>query len=519
MIDPLLLITTVGHVVSSLIFTGVAAIVLLHDPQKTLNRTFAIAALSAAAFGLSFSLGINLPPGPLAYGVWMLNLIDILIVAAYLHMVFAVIHKEHEGRWLIRGVYAVGAIIVVASLIFPSAFLPEVIPKLFTKSYLTAGPLYIAMLLYFILVFFISFIALIYSYVRQRESRRQLEYFILATIIGYSIGPIDFFLVFDVPISPFYGMFFGLFMVPIAYGIIADNLMDIRIVIRRAVVYSLSIGLIAGALTLLIFLNDVLVRNVQWIQFWTIPIFTAIIAFIIARIFWLNLTENEKIKYEFITVATHKLRTPLTQIGWSVSALLESKPPPPTKELVERIQHANSRLIALTNMLFETTEEGIQNYTYTKTDIGLIDITKSALQKLQPIIEKKHLQINVHSDTEVHVIADLRRIGSVIEVLLENAMLYTPDGGLVQIITYVKGNRAVYSVHDSGIGVAPAESKLIFSRFYRTDAARRVDTEGVGLGLAMAKNIIEKYKGKIGVDSQGENKGSTFWFSMPVGKF
>jgi len=516
MIDQTLLITTVGHVVSSLVFAVLAVFVLANNPTRTLNRTFFLAAISSSIFGLDLALGINLPPSPLAHLVWMVNLIDVVIASAYLHFAFATVHKEHEARWLMRGVYAVGALIIGLSVLFPHLFLPEVVPKLFTKSYLTAGPLYVAMFAYFAAVFFMSLVTMVYGYMHQKENRRQLEYFILASLIGYSIGPLDFFLVFDIPVSPLYGMFFGLFMVPIAYGILADQLLDIRVIIRRAVVYSLSIGLITGALTLLIFLNEMLVRNVRWIQFWTIPIFTATVSFIIARVFWLNLTKNEKIKYEFITTATHKLRTPLTQIGWSVSALLEENPPPPAKGLVEQIQHANNRLIALTNLLFETTEEGAQNYTYTKTDVGLLAVTHTVLQKLTPIIEKKHLIVNVHSDTEVHIVADPRRMSSVIEVLLENAVLYTPDGGLVQIIAYRKGKHAVYSVRDTGIGIAPGEQKLIFSRFYRTEAARRVDTEGVGLGLAMAKNIIEKYKGQIGVESEGKNKGSTFWFSFPA---
>jgi len=123
--------------------------------------------------------------------------------------------------------------------------------------------------------------------------------------------------------------------------------------------------------------------------------------------------------------------------------------------------------------------------------------------------------VNLHSDEEVYVLADLRRIVSVIEVLLENALNYTPEGGLIQIITYEKGKRVYYSVRDSGIGVSSHERKNIFSRFYRTEAARRADTEGIGLGLAMAQSIIKKHKGKIGVESEGENKGSVFWFWLP----
>lgn len=516
MTDLTLLITTIGHLISSGILGVSGVLVLMQNPRRTLNRAFFVAALGAGIFGLSLAVGINLDPSPLAYGVWMINLVDIFIVSAYLHFIFAALHAEARARFIIIGVYVVGAVILVASLFFPQLFLPELTPKLFTKSYLNAGPLYVAMFLYFSFVFFLAFVVLLRAYFSQKENRTQIEYFIFATILGYGFAPIDFFLVFDIPVSPLYGMFFGLYMIPIAYGILADQLMDIRIVLKRALFYSLGIGITAGVLTLLISLNDLLTRSVPWIRFWMVPIFTASIAFVVGRLFWLKLVENDQIKYEFITVATHKLRTPLTQISWGIRSLLDTHPTKEERDIIEHIQHSTNRLIELTNILFETTEEDSQEYVYSTERVGLIQKTNEVLEKLQPVIQHKHINVNVHADEEVWVFADARRMTSVIEVFLENAINYTPPGGLVQIITYRKGKRAVYSVRDTGIGVSPAEKKLIFSRFYRTDAARRMDTEGVGLGLAMAQSIIKKHKGSIGVDSEGENKGSVFWFSLPL---
>jgi len=511
----ILLITTTGHIISSVIFAVIAALVLLQNPQKTLNRTFFASAASASVFGIGLAVGINLDPSPIAYRVWMVNLIDVVVASAYLHLAFAAVHKEREARWLIRGVYAVGALIIGLSLLFPHFFLPEIVPKLFTKSYLTAGPLYFAMFVYFAVAFLMALVTMVYGYVHQRENRRQLEYFILASVVGYSTGPLDFLLVFNIPVSPLYGMFFGLFMVPIAYGILADKIADIRVVIKRALVYSIIIGAIAAFLFMLIFLNDFLVRTMPWIQFWTIPIFTAATAFIIGRMFWLKSVETDRLKYEFITVAAHKLRTPLTQISWGVRELIESTKDENTRSLGHRIQQSTNRLIELTNIIFETTQENIAHYSYNKENVGLVAMSRSVIEKLTPAIERKHIRVNLHIDGEVYVATDARRLYSVIEVLLENAISYTPDGGFMQIIIYNKKNRVIYSVRDSGIGVSPEERKRIFSRFYRTDAAKRVDTEGVGLGLAMAKNIIEKQKGKIGVESQGEGFGSIFWFSLP----
>lgn len=509
----LLLITTIGHTLSAVVLAVAGVLVLLQNPSKTLNRAFFISALSAGVWGLGFAMGINLEPSPTAYLVWLINLTVIPIVAGYLHFTFAAVGRAHEARWVIRTVYVVGGIIFLLALFSPQLFLPEVSQKLFVKSYLNAGPLYVAMFIYFAAVFFMSFVTFVYAYFSQKENRRVLEYFIIATIFGYSFGPIDFFLVFDIPVSPLYGMFFGLYIIPITYGILADHLMDIRVVVRKAFFYSFAIGAITAVLTVLIFLNDRFVETVPWVQFWTIPIVTAVVAFFLGRVYWLQSVEGDRIKYEFITVATHKLRTPLTQISWKVRELIDASDNQKEIEIAQSIQRSTNRLIELTNILFETTQES--DYTYNREEIGLVGLTNEVFKKLSSVIEHKNIQTSIHVDGEVRVFADQRRIHAVIEVLLENAITYTPNGGFVQVIAYDKGGIVSYSVRDSGIGVVPEEKKRIFSRFYRTDAAKRVDTEGVGLGLAMAKSIIQKHGGKIGVESQGEDKGSIFWFTLP----
>lgn len=507
-----LLVTTIGHALSALVVTLAGVLVLTQNPRATLNRAFFITTLATGYWGFTFAAGINLPPSATAYLVWFSHLIIILIVSSYLHFTYAAVRKEHEARWVIRGVYAIGALIFLGALLAPHLFIPEISPKLFTESYTTAGPLFLVMFIYFAAVFFMAFLTLVYSYLTERDNRKQVEYFLVATIIGFGIAPIDFFLVFDVPVSPFYGMFFGLYILPIAYGILTDQLLDIRIVVKRAFVYSLIISVIAGGLTLLTFLSDSLVANVAWIQFWTIPIFTAFIAFIIGRLFWLKSVESDRIKYEFVNVVTHKLRTPLTQINWRVRELLDTNNDPKVRDVAKNIQRSTSRLIELTNIIFETTQEDTLASLYNKEKVGLVGITRSVFKQFESLIKEKKIVTSIHVDDEVYAFVDKRRITAVIEVLIENAIHYTPKGGFVQVIVYEDRGRINYSVRDSGIGVSPEDRKRIFTRFYRSDAAKRIDTEGIGLGLAMAKSIIEKHGGRIGVESQGEGKGSIFWF-------
>lgn len=514
MVDSLA-VTLTGHALSGIVVLLVAIFVLYKNPKKPLNILFALMTIATFGFEAGFVLAPLMATYEAAYAVWMFNLVDAYITVAVVHFILEAVGEVKKFKWYLYATYAAAALIIVSGILFPHLFLPAIEPKLYFPYYLDGGPLYIVMLIFFLVAPVFPMARLITAYLRGKDHTRY-EYFILMFILSYTFGILNFPLVFDYPIDPVFGMFVGVAIFPIAYGIVADQLLDIRIVIKRALLYSLAIGGIAGLLMLLILLNDFVIAQFPWVEFWTIPIFTALVGFVIGRIFWIKLTENDRLKYEFVTIATHKLRTPLTQMSWALKQLLEKNLEATSRALVERAHSANIRLIELTNILFETTEEKTQEYAYQKEQVPLLSLTHKTLEKLQPQIERKKLRINVHADEEVLALADLRRITAVVEVFLENAVNYTPSGGLVQIFTYEKDKKAVFAIRDTGIGVASGERRHIFSRFYRTDAAKRADTEGVGLGLAMARSIIRKHHGEIGVDSEGEGKGSVFWFSLPM---
>lgn len=513
--DYVLLITTVGHLISSAILGIAGILVLSQGPTRKLNILFCISVCSATVFGTSLAIGINLDPSPLAYFVWMFNLVDILLAVTFLHFIFTFVGKDKSARWFVWGMYAIGALIFVWSLIEPHLFLPYLSPKLFTKSYLNAGPLYTAMVVYFATAIGAAFLALIRSYLSDVKKRKQFEYFIIALVSGFCIGPLDFFLVYNFPISPLFGIFFFVYMIPIAYGIFSDELLDIRIVFKRALIYSTIIGLITGALMFLISFNNFLAETVSWIRWWTTPIITAVVATFIGRLYWLKSVENQREKYEFITVAAHKLRTPLTQISWGVRELFEQSHEEEVRSIAQHLQRSTNRLIELTNIIFETAESNENDFAYSQESVEIVTMVNEVVQQFKSISERKHIAVTVQAVDHITVTGDTRRIRSVIEVFIENALNYSSEGSTVEVSVETKGPNAFFSVKDSGIGVSPEDKKLIFSRFFRSDAAKRADTEGVGLGLAMAKSIIERHGGKMGVDSEGEGKGSTFWFSLP----
>lgn len=514
-----LLITVGGNVISILMIAGGGFFILHQNARNLTNQLFFALMMATLAYEVFYVIAALQTDYEVAYFWWFLNICDVFVTMTVVHFILHVAKLDKQWRWFIIGTYAIGLSILVAALIYPHLFLPTVVPKLYFNYYLEPGPLYSVMLGYFLTLPLITFGALVVQYFRSSgiESKRY-EYFILMLLVGYGIGCLNFLLVYNIPVDPIFGMFFGFYTIPIAYGIFATNLLDIRLVVRRAFYYGLVVGLVAAFLTALILLNSFLVETLPWLQFWTIPLGVAIISVVIGRAVWSQTKETDRLKYEFITIAAHKLRTPLTRIRWAIPELLtHATNDPELKEGLLKIDISNNRLIELTNVLMEAAHTEDTAYSYKNDPVDLATLARSALGRFDAQIAEKNLHVQIDSESAVPPArGDQGRLASVVDVLVENAVIYTPQGGAITIAVSKDGARVKLSVTDTGIGISRADQERIFSSFFRTDAAKTTDTEGVGIGLTVAKSIVEKHGGKMGVSSDGEGKGSTFWFTVPV---
>lgn len=512
-----LFITTIGHSASAFLVAGFGIMMFIQNPRQMLNKILLLFFLTASIFSLVIAIGINLQPGPLARLVWMVNIVDVFIAATFIHFSYLVVGRADSGKWIIRMSYIVAAGLFIAVLFFPNHFVASVSEKMFTKSFANPGILYNLMVVYFFTGFLIAFFVLVKEMIHQHTKRRQLGYILVSIAFGFVFGSFDFYLIYDIEISPIHGMFFGLSTLPLAYGVMAGQLADLRLVFRKGFIYAIIITTTTLLLIGIIFLNDALVGAFPFLTFWTIPALVSTIAFIFGHLVWWKSKENDRIKYEFLTVAAHKLRTPLTHINLGLGLLAERpEMTSETKYLIKKIEHSNTELIELTNILFEEVTQRSGDEVFIRQSIKLGDIAKEVVSRLQARIEAKNLNVDVRIDNDFVIYANERRINAVVHALLENSVSYSKPGGQIEIVIHSNDGRAWFTIHDNGIGVSPKDQKLIFSRFYRSEEARKMDTEGVGLGLAMARSFIEKHGGELTVQSKGEGEGSTFRFWVPL---
>ena len=293
---------------------------------------------------------------------------------------------------------------------------------------------------------------------------------------------------------------------------------DTGFLIRRILYYTVGIVLTTAFLSALVFLNEYLSRVFPSFSFWMVPFGVAIVAVFVGNMIWAQAKETDRLKYEFVTVAAHKLRTPLTRVRWIIPQLQgHAGDNKLLLDGISEIEVANNRLIELTNTLLKAAHTEADAGSYAHGEISWKELIYGAIENSKVRMSKKRLDVDVSIDDVLpKTIGDFNRLESAVEILVENAVTYTPITGSVSIAVKAVPHGVKVSVSDTGIGVSPGDQTRLFSSFFRTDAATKVDTEGVGLGLAIAKSIIEHHRGRIGMFSEGEGKGSTFWFEIPA---
>lgn len=227
----------------------------------------------------------------------------------------------------------------------------------------------------------------------------------------------------------------------------------------------------------------------------------------------------ERMKREFVSIAAHQLRTPLTGMKWAVDFLITGEKgelSAPQKTLATQALDAVNRMIHLVNDLLDVN----------RVEEGKFGIHAS-VQSVYPLIErvlstfmtnatKKGVTYTSNIEKGIEpLIFDADKMEIVFNNILDNAIKYTPVGGTIYVHLEKKGGDVIFSVQDSGIGIAHDDMERIFTKFFRSSQAYLHHTDGSGLGLYVVKNIVDQHGGKVWFDS-AENAGSTFFVSLPL---
>lgn len=227
----------------------------------------------------------------------------------------------------------------------------------------------------------------------------------------------------------------------------------------------------------------------------------------------------DKAKTEFISLASHQLRTPLSAIKWSLETELDGSLGKLSGEQEEFIQNAYSaaqRMTILVNSLLNISRIETERLAVKPEPTDLALFCKQILTELQPIItQKEHEMQFLKPDTFPVVTTDPKLLHEVVTNLLSNAIKYTPNRGTIVLGLELRGPNVVVTVKDNGLGIPKAQQQRIYEKFFRADNVVGVDTEGTGLGLYIVKRLVEVLEGNIWFESE-EKKGTTFFVAIPL---
>lgn len=230
----------------------------------------------------------------------------------------------------------------------------------------------------------------------------------------------------------------------------------------------------------------------------------------------------ERTKSEFITIAAHRLRTPMSAIKWSLHMILGGeigKLSDSQQELLQETYHANNKAIKLVNDLLYVAEIEAGRH-LSKVELARIeDIVYAVIDGWKKKIDRKLLKVTFQKpDPPVpKTMLDVEKMRIAVENIIDNAIRYTSSGGKIAISFKVDGGEIEVRIQDTGLGIPDREQDKVFTKFFRGTNVIRVDTEGTGLGLYITKHIIEAHGGRIWLESK-KGKGTTFFFTIPVRK-
>ena len=384
-------------------------------------------------------------------------------------------------------------------------------------------------LLTIVSIFFLFSILFKKYFALPNNEKLQVQYF----LIGASLFAI-FNLIFNI-LFPIYrhnmkfyqfGDYSTIFLMSFTtYAIIKRKLFGIRVILTQALV----------GVTVVLLLTQALMAN-SWLEFsWKFLLFISFLYFgrLLIGSVVREIQQREEIerlsnaKSEFISIASHQLRTPLTAIKGYISMVLEGtygKLPEKARKPVKNVYDSNEKLVKLVSDLlsFSRLESGKIEVEKEKTSIG--DLISNIVEMFKIEAENKGLYLKFEKPTpstgsgQAEIMIDSDKIRDAISNLINNAIKYTPKGGItVKIQIRQPADKIKIEVSDTGVGMTKEEISRLFQSFSREAASSKLYSQGTGLGLYIAKKYIEMHGGTLTVVSPGPGKGTTFTIELPVG--
>lgn len=452
-----------------------------------------------------------------------------------LHLVIVFLNKDRDVFYkIILGIFYFFCFLWVGINTFTQLFVSGVAERLFFPFWPTPGPFYLPFLIGF------SFHVLYASYLLWKErtqvsgdKKTQLSIMLFANAIAFIGGATNFPLWFNIPIAPWGNVTVTLYVVLTVYSIMRYKFLDLRVVTAE-----LFTGII-----LVVFLVDVfLSKSTPELVFRLIALTVMILfSFILVKAVRTEVERREEItqlarsleqanirlqeldrqKTEFLSIASHQLRTPLSILKGYIELIGDGAYGKPTKKMLavlSDMNESNERLVTLVDDFLDITRIEQGRTTYTFDMHSMVDLIQSVVKELSDRAETQGLRIAWKPNVSMKdVYMDQEKIRHVVFNFVDNAIKYSKEG-TITILFSEEDNGFVVRVRDKGFGFDKEDEVNFFQKFYRGKNVQGTNVNGTGLGIYVCKKFIEHHHGKVWATSPGLGKGSEFGFWLPGGE-
>lgn len=515
-----------------------ALLVFKAQPQRAINRIFSILGLLSTAWLLTNFISVH--PAFLSSSLWWIRL-SIFFATPVNAVFFLLAHTLPEEKFTLQKKYLF-AIVLITVVVMIAALSPLVfsgVEIVDNSPQPIVGP---GLILFGITAIYFNFAAILTlskKYKRTSGVTRQQIGLVLTGVLilfGLVITTIfipAIFLKVNTFVS-FLPLYVLIFLGITAYATVRHHLFNLKVIATEALI----------VIIWTILLSKVFVgvstseKLIDSLIFLTIVLFgirlrKSVIQEVLQREKLEQLSKelagaNEELKKldraksEFISLASHQLRAPLTIIKGYISLLLEGTLgviADQSKNAINIISASAEQLIKLVNDLLDLSriEAGKIKYEFRRGD--LIALVKSVINEFTPRASAKGVAINFDNPYILQEFSfDPDKMREAVINLVDNALKYTPGGKKITISTGPAGQMLRLSVRDEGMGIKKEDIGKLFTKFARTEEAQRMDPNGMGIGLYFVKRVIDDHGGKVWVESEGSGKGSTFFVELPLNR-
>lgn len=451
---------------------------------------------------------------------YLLDASAILIPLGFFAFTVYLVRKEQVLRWPLRLTWLVA--ICLFAVTFSPAFKVGMAQKFSFNYWIVAGPIYWVFPLTYLIFALVSLFLLLNAYRQTADGqlRGQITYVLGAQIIGFGGGITNFLpqLMNIYPIGNYFIAFYGFF---ITYSILRNGLFSMKLLATEFFIFSIWIFTLARTLLAAEFLDKVL-NGVLFLVllFFGILLVRSVRREVRAReeleVLYKKVDELSHFKSQLLSLASHQMRSPLAAIKGFVQLMEQGMYGPiaeKPRETIGKIRKEAEDLLDLINTLLDLrrVEEGRMEYSFSRTDISAI--TSEVVEGIRPLAAQKHLDLIFVSPGPAYVNAD-EKISQVVRNLIDNAIKYTPVGH-VRVEVNTGPDWVKVEVSDTGLGIDPELRPHLFEEYSRDEKVKK-KILGTGLGLYIAKKIVEAHGGKLSAESEGPGKGSDFILVLPL---